>query len=192
MIKLSILVPTVPSRRKNFYSTLMDELERQTKGRTDIELLALYDNKSRTLGEKRQNMVELANGEFLVFIDDDDRVSSDYVELIMDKLSTEPDTDCVVFDCICDLNNEKKIHCKYGIEYSYNNNISGKGYWTGKPAHTMVYRAEIAKKHAFKSINYGEDSDWVIRACQDIKKQSRIDKVLYFYDFRASTSETRK
>lgn len=40
-------------------------------------------------------------------------------------------------------------------------------------------------------MQHGEDIDWSKRACLDIKEQTRIDKVLYYYDTNYSTtSET--
>ena len=189
-IKLSILVPTVPNRIDNYYLRLMSDLIRQTAPYPDIELIALFDNKKRSIGKKRDEMLGLAKGEYLVFIDDDDRVSPDYVKDIMTALYENPGTDCVVFDCICKVNSGPDKLCKYGIEFEYGDILGGKE-WRGKPAHTMVYKSSIAKHHSFTDMGYGEDVDWVKRACQDIRIQTRIDKVLYHYDAEyATTSET--
>jgi hypothetical protein len=190
MIKLSILIPTVPSRLSFFYPRIMNELINQTKSRNDIELLALFDNKIRTIGEKRQELLNLAKGEYLVFIDDDDRISSDYIKEIIDTLYEHPDCDCIVFDTICRVNNGYPKLCKYGIEFEYGDILDGKE-WRGKPAHTMVYKSSIAKKHCFNNMKNGEDFDWVKRAYLDIKNQIRINKVLYHYDANyTTTSET--
>ena len=55
----------------------------------------------------------------------------------------------------------------------------------------MVYRTSISKNHKYSDMNNGEDYDWVKRACLDIKNQTRIDKVLYYYDAEYATlSET--
>ena len=108
----------------------------------------------------------------------------------MDTLYKNLDTDCVVFDCICRVDGGPEKFCKYGIEFEYGD-IS-ETQWRGKPAHTMVYKTAIAKKHQFCDLGYAEDIEWVKRACLDIKIQTRIDKVLYYYDAQTSTtSETR-
>jgi glycosyltransferase involved in cell wall biosynthesis len=189
-IKLSILVPTVPNRIDNYYLRIMTDLIQQVAPYPNIELLALFDNKKRSIGKKRDDMLGLAKGEYLVFIDDDDRLSPDYVKDIMDALSANPDTDCVVFDCICKVNSGPDKLCKYGIEFEYGDILGGKE-WRGKPAHTMVYKSSIAKRHPFTDMRSGEDVDWVKRACLDIRNQTRINKVLYYYDAEYSTpSET--
>jgi len=193
MIKLSILVPSVPSRLTTFYPRIMSELLKQCEKYSDVEIIGLFDNKKRTVGEKRQDLLNLARGEYLVFIDDDDRISDDYISSIMEEIYKNPNTDCIVFDCICCINkSDLKTLCKYGIEFEYGHTNPEKTQWTGKPAHTMVYKSAIAKSHLYNSCNFGEDIDWVVRACKDIREQTRIDKVLYYYDCEeASTSETR-
>jgi len=189
-IKLTILVPTVPNRYNNFYLRLMCNLLEQIKPYNDIELIGLFDNKKRSIGLKRDEMLKLAQGEYLVFIDDDDRISEDYVKEIMDALYKNPNTDCVVFDCICCVNGSATIYGKYGIEFE-NSKINDGKESRGKPAHTMVYKSSIAKKHNFNDMQNGEDFNWIFRACLDIKHQTRIDKVLYYYDAEYNTtSET--
>jgi hypothetical protein len=55
----------------------------------------------------------------------------------------------------------------------------------------MVYKSEIAKRHKYIDLQNGEDYQWVKRACLDIKNQTRIEKVLYYYDAEyLTTSET--
>lgn len=189
-VKLSILILTVPNRVGNCFLKLINDIQTQIGDRNHIEVLGLFDNKKRTLGEKRQSLLDIANGDYVVFIDDDDRVAPTYIDDIMDALKKNPTTDCVVFDCICRYN-KQDVHCKYGIEYEYDTTKLKQGKWWGKPAHTMVYKSSIAKKHKYISISNGEDTEWVKRACQEIKVQTRIDKVLYYYDQNNQTSETR-
>ena len=190
MIQLSILVPTVPSRLTTFYPRIMSELLKQTENYPEIEIIGLFDNKKRTTGQKRQDLLSMAQGTHLVFIDDDDRISENYVKSIMDTLNENLETDCIVFDSICKINGGPGILCKYGIEFEYGYILDGTE-WRGKPAHTMVYKSSIAKKHMYSNMTSGEDVDWVKRACLDIVNQTRIDKVLYYYDAEYnSTSET--
>lgn len=189
-IKLTVLVPTVPSRLTTYYPRLMKQLLDQTRTYENIELISFFDNKKRSIGKKRDEMLGLVQGEYVVFIDDDDRISDDYISEIMTALQNNPNVDCVVFNCICCVDGGPPKLCKYGIEFEYGDILGGKE-WRGKPAHTMVYKSSIAKNHHFSDMKYREDMDWVKRACLDIKTQVRIDKVLYHYDANyATTSET--
>lgn len=190
MIKLSILIATVPSRIRTFYPNLLDSINSQIRDRNDIEVIGFYDNKKRTVGSKRNELLKLAQGQFLTFIDDDDRIANDYIKSIMEYIEKNPNADCIVFDCITTIDGDKDnpTYSKYSINYDYTHNGDQ---WRGKPAHTMVWKSSIAKKHIYVDQNYGEDIDWVKRACQDIKNEIRIDKVLYYYDFNNATTETR-
>ncbi len=199
MIKLSILILTTPKRRNNCFQDLLYELECQTRHCQDVEIIGIYDNKKRSVGEKRNAALSMAKGEYLTFIDDDDRIDAGYVSEIMSCLENNPGVDCVVFDCITSIIEngavKEKHFSKYSKDYSYSisDTIGADGYrqWRGKPAHTMVWRSEIAKRHAFPDKNYSEDVNWVSKACADLKTEAQIDKVLYFYNFNQSTSETR-
>jgi glycosyltransferase involved in cell wall biosynthesis len=176
---------------------LISKLLIQVENRPDIEILGLFDNKKRSVGQKRNELLRMAQGEFLTFIDDDDDIPHDYIAAIMDCLYKNHTADCVVFNCITTINGDPKqrTFSKYSIQYEYGQVPDPTGeyqyQWRGKPAHTMVWKAEIAKRHLYKDANYGEDVDWVVRACQEIKNEVYLDKVLYFYNFNQNTTETR-
>lgn len=191
-ILLSILVPTIPNRITYFYPRLMNDLLNQIKEYNNIELIALFDNKKRTIGKKRQEMINMVQGKYIVFIDDDDRISSDYIREIMFAINLNIDVDCIVFNTeTCINHSSTKVLCKYGIEFEKNGYINKTNTeWRGKPAHTMVWKSDIVKSHQYNNLAHGEDVDWVYKAYKDIKKQHRIDKVLYYYDANyATTSE---
>jgi glycosyltransferase involved in cell wall biosynthesis len=197
MVKFSILVSTVPRRVNTFFPALMTKFLAQVENRPDIEILGFFDNKKRSVGQKRNELLRMAQGEFLTFIDDDDDVPDDYVAIVMDCLYKNPAADCVVYDCITTINGDpaQRTYSKYGIEFEYGQVPDPTGayqyQWRGKPAHTMVWKSDIAKRHLYKDANYGEDVDWVVRACTEIKNQVRLDKVLYYYNFNNATTETR-
>ena len=112
----------------------------------------------------------------------------------MKSLYENSNVDCLVYNLICVVNNGKPKLCKYGIEFDYGDIKSdneNQSEWRGKPAHNMVWKASIVKKHKYNDLKQQEDVDWVIRACKDIVNQVRIDKVLYHYDANyTTTSET--
>ena len=188
-ILLTILVPTVPSRIDYFYPRIMKQLLEQTEKYNNIELISFFDNKKRTIGKKRNEMLKLTQGKYVTFIDDDDRLSNDYIDEIMNAIINN-DVDCIVYNVNCCVNNGINKLCKYGIEFEYGD-INGGLEWRGKPAHTMIWKTSIATKHNYSDKQNGEDIDWVKQAYLDIKTQHRIDKILYYYDANyATTSET--
>ena len=86
----SICVPSVPSRRL-VRNAVLEELDRQIADRDDIEVLLLEDNWKRDYGPKLQTFVDIAQGEYISFIDDDDMVHWDYVSSISEILETGVD-----------------------------------------------------------------------------------------------------
>jgi len=194
MINLFILIPSLPSRRKFFQQRLLDSIESQIalEERVDIEVICLYDNKKRTIGEKRNNLLDITKGRFLVFLDDDDLVSDSYIKRVMGVIDNNPEVDCIVYDCLFTEDGKKNMLCKYGVELDYNFAIPGSGViWTGKPAHTMVYASSIAKKHKFPLQQEKEDIAWVKRVCCEVKNQARIDETLYYYQWVPSKTEAK-
>lgn len=167
----------------------MKSLIDQTKKYQDVEILALFDNKKRSVGQKRQNLIDISQGQYIVFIYDDDRIADDYVDEIMTALYNNPMTDCVVFDFFTTINGDGGRKVRFGIEYE---NFTTEGSeLRGKPSHTCVYKSSIAKRHRYANMNSGEDINWINRACGDIKIQTRIEKILYYYDAEYhTTSET--
>lgn len=188
-MKFSILIPTLPSRIKTFFPRLLDILEPQVKDKP-VEILALLDNKTMSLGDKRNQLMKLAQGDFLAFIDDDDVVEANYVDTILAAITANPHTDCIVFPQLVYINNGPPKRCLYGIEYEYED---GPELWTGKPAHTQVWNSRLAKSCSFSPKLYGEDFDFVAQAWPKVKRQVRLDCApLYNYYFNTATSETRK
>lgn len=190
MKKLSILIPSIAQRRHRFLNPLLDNLERQCVGRDDVEIICLYDNRVASVGSKRNSLLSAANGKYFTFVDDDDRVTDDYVSEIISAIDRSDDADCITYEVICSIG-PTKIHCKYGLSLEYNNNNSGVGFWTGKPAHTMIFKSSLCKNVMFPDKNYGEDFDWVQRAIKNLNTELNIPKVLYYYDFNPATSATR-
>lgn len=186
-MKLSVLVPTVPRRLRTFFPSIIEQLESQV-GDHPVEIVGLYDNKRMTVGEKRNSLLKIARGEYITFVDDDDRIDEDYIKDILKALEENPEADCVVYDVICTVNESTKQYCRYGIEYDYHTEGMD---WYGKPAHTHVWKRSIALQGSFPEANFSEDTNWVGQVWPLIKNQVRINKVLYYYDFNISTTETR-
>lgn len=141
-ILFSVLIPSVPSRLGTL-SYLMDELQRQI-GNLPVEVLAFTDNKKRTIGEKRDALVQMANGKYLAFCDDDDWPLPEYIDEIVGVIREQrcpqchglsvgcgvirpqecgvcdstgkTDVDVIVFNQQVSLNG-KEFTVRFGLEY---------------------------------------------------------------------------
>lgn len=192
-MKLSILVPTTPRRVDSYFPRIILELtsqaERELQHGTEVEILGFYDNKRMSVGAKRNRLMDISRGEYLAFVDDDDEVNPAYLMHICDALNKNPGVDVACFKSLVttDLCPSPKP-CHYGLELEY---AETSELWTGKPAHTMVWKSSIAKQGRFPDTKLGEDTDWVAQVVQLAKTEVQIDHFLYQYNFRASVSETR-
>jgi glycosyltransferase involved in cell wall biosynthesis len=185
---LSVLVPTIPTRLTDHFPRIIQELERQAVGKS-VEILGFYDNCKRSVGEKRNALLQWAQGTFIAFVDDDDRIAPDYLNVVLGAVRDHLDADVICFKSECRIDDGPPKLCKYSLSYkSYSDTPT---LWTGPPAHTMVWKAKVAKQSVFPEKNFSEDSDWVRGAVQVAKKEHQIDRVLYFYDFRSGTTATR-
>ncbi|RXZ80812.1 glycosyltransferase family 2 protein [Paenibacillaceae bacterium] len=177
-IKLSLLIPSLPERAEHLES-LYWQLEPQIDGEP-VELLIMTDNRKRTIGAKRNALVEQAQGAYVAFVDDDDRVSPHYVRSLLTAIEQNPETDCIVFDVQVHMNGSPLKLCKYGLEYEYGMDDH---FFYRKPNHLMCHARRNALKHKFIDTSYGEDDEWARRLSVDITSQSRVHDTLYHYDW---------
>jgi len=181
-VDLSILIPSLPERL-HLLEGMLTSLEQQARrcGHVQqVELLVLTDNRCRSIGEKRNALLDVAQGRFVAFVDDDDRVAADYVDRLCQAIGTHPDADCVVFDVAVSAPNGGKL-ARYGVEYEIGEDAF---YYYRKPNHLMCYARRIALRHRYRDTSWGEDTDWSIRAARDVVRQVRIPAVLYEYRLR--------
>lgn len=182
-ITLSILIPSLIERNELFLQKLLGNLNTQIKNKP-VELIVFSDNANRPIGTKRNDLLKLAKGKYISFIDDDDRVSEDYVELILNEINSwSPDV--VVFDAIISFDGTNEKLVKYGREFDYCEKPEA---YYRHPNHLMVHKRENITEY-FKDIKTGEDDEWAQRMLPRIVTQSRINKVLYYYDHNTNTKK---
>lgn len=180
---LSILVCSLIERKDVYLSKLLDNLQNQIVGKP-VELLVLTDNAKRPVGTKRNDLLKLSSGKYVCFIDDDDRVSNTYVDDILTEIRNwSPDV--VVFDAEITFNGTNGKLVKYGREYDYCEKPEA---YYRHPNHLMVHKKENITEF-FKDIKTGEDDEWASRMLPRIVTQSRINKILYFYDYNTNTKK---
>lgn len=186
---LSILVPTIAGRERQF-NGLVAELERQI-GDLPVEIVSLCDNKEMSIGEKRQQLYDAAQGKYSVQIDDDDSISPDYVQTVLKYLATEP-------DCVCYLervieNGHERIACHSNRFSDWGAHVEGYHY-VRTPFFKDIIRTEICKAIPVPNVRFGEDHIWArhLKASGLIRHETFIDKILYFYTTNSMTVTQHK
>lgn len=180
---LSLLIPTIDERREmfeNIYAILkMQILNNPNKNQIEI----LIDNSKKTIGEKRNNLLAMAKGEYVAFVDDDDEVSNEYIESLMIAIKQKPD--CVSLRGVITWNGNNPELFEHSVKYSAYATTTNEIKYERYPNHLNCIKSSIAKQFKFKEINFGEDTDWATQIFQSglLKKEVYIDKVLYHYKY---------
>lgn len=192
-MKLSILIPSVSSRRNTFLPTSLDMLYGQLELLSDIqqkevEILYLVDNKTMMLGHKRNCLIDISQGKYITFVDDDDRISDDYITELLTAIET--DADAINFDVSVSLNGEEPKITKYSKDYPNDYNTDDN--YFRLPNHICCIKREVSLNTTFPNIAYAEDSAYSKLLRQHIKTEYQINKVLYYYDFNSDTTETQQ
>jgi len=178
--KLSILICTIPERFTKFHQ-LIDRLERLTTNEYEVEILHDSAPKgTKTIGGKRNDLLNKAVGEYVCFIDDDDDISDNYVSEILKAIESKPD--CIGFKIMCDMEGEKEIAAS-SIKYAWSENVDGFRYVRSIYHKTPVKR-EIALKCMFPDKSFGEDYEYSMRLRKHLKNEVFIDEFLYFYNYK--------
>lgn len=177
---LSILIPSVHSRL-DMTAALLGKLDHP-----QVEVLAFTDNKRRSVGAKRQGLLDLARGEYVAFVDDDDDISEDYLSELLPRLTSGADvvtfeqdatvngeTGRIVFDATCPID-EPWQAAKTARR---------------RPWHVCAWRRALAVQGVFTEINYGEDRAWVDQVAPLARNHLHIPKVLHFYRHDEKTTE---
>lgn len=180
-MKLSILIPTIVGRELP-YEKLVKSLNGQYAG-ADVEIITLKDNREMSIGEKRNKLLEMATGEYVAYIDDDDCVSEGYIELMLAAIQSGCDCASLLGEYWVDdmFDGVFEHSIKYKEWRTTGNDIK----YERCPNHLNLIRSDIAKQFKFPEKNHGEDSDWSKQIQQSglLKTEYNIPEIIYFYNF---------
>lgn len=196
-MKLSILMCTLPLpyRDSDYFTEISKQIMLQIENRP-IQFLYLGDNKSMSVGEKRNHLMDIASGERIIFVDDDDQISDNYVDKVYSYCNLD-------FDCVAigvDYTKDGKDLSVY--DYSYKTNINtregdknsprfGQRVYGRMPNHLCLWKKEVAKRCKFPDRNLGEDHEWAEQQLLKGYSLHLTDEVIYHYDFKPKNTQTR-
>jgi hypothetical protein len=178
---LSILTPAIPQRLAQL-TALADEIAKQREGvEAEVEWLALIDPCGhRTVGEKRDELVQLSRGRFVAFVDDDDAISPNYVTCLLGAIrEAEDNVSVITFRQSASWNGQKSTVV---FRLGQHNGAFTVGGTTNRNAwHVCAWRASLAKQHHFPATNYGEDWAWARHLCLVASGEIHIPLILHTY-----------
>lgn len=180
---LSILIPSIPSRKERL-NRLVNELNKQIEANFgDIEIV-VDDSKGYlegglTVGKKREVLVRRANGIYLCFLDDDETIAPNYIEVIKSM--------CFEGKDICTFRAMVKLHNAWGVVNMsllnyFNEEFTPTRIVNRPPWHMCPVKSEYAKLHDFEDINNAEDFKWMAKVLTHCKTETHTDMILFQYN----------
>lgn len=186
---LSILTPAIWSRldkAEALKNKIEDQISRARISRTPppVEHLVLLDTKTRSVGIKRQALLDAARGKYIAFVDDDDDISPDYVAEII-RAITYAQTDVITFKQEAIVNGVSGL-CSFGLgqpDEAFSPSGFLRNAW-----HVCAWRRDLVKDCLFPDNSYGEDLTWSLQARFRARTSHHIDKVLHTYRHDLATT----
>lgn len=182
---LSILICTIDGR-EHFYERLQNELIRQIKTYNLLGQVQILNSKDRrgehTIGYKRNLLLQNCEGEYFMFIDDDDMICNDALPSIINMIKSN-NPDVVSLDGIITTDGQNPRAFVHSLKYT--EWFEKDGVYCRPPNHLNPMKTAIGKNFRFPEINHGEDREWSMAICKAgvLKKEVSIGKPYYFYDY---------
>jgi hypothetical protein len=185
-MRLSILICHMRSRAA-LLEELMELLEPQLNDITEV----LVDSGPGTVGAKRNRLLAQATGEYVAYVDDDDRISEIYVPGILNALRANPD--CVGIRGYLIQGGSVKGMFEHSIRYKSWENVDNGGIlrWVRPPNHLNPVKASIARAAGFPEISHGEDQAYSEAIRGLVNTEVMINVPIYLYVMREKPAPLR-
>lgn len=189
---LTIMLPTTIDRRNTFYP-LLEEIKRQiSKCKYDdiVEVVIDEDNKEKSIGKKRQDLLERARGKYVVGIDSDDWIAEDYLDCIITSLKENPSIDHVGFLEDCDIDGDKSISIFSIRNKFWAENQDGYDHIRCANPKSVILR-EKALQVGYEDSRYGEDRVFSEAITSLLTSEIFIEEPLYLYRYKSTPHNER-
>jgi hypothetical protein len=179
----SILVPTLVERGQKLNHLILSINEKLQRicPTLKIEFCILCDNREKSVGAKREELLQGAKGKYVSFVDDDDDLTDAYFE---DALA------CIQGEFhVCRLRGQiAQYTFTHSIENTLSDPMARDEVFLRPPNHLNVMMADIAKLISFKDAKRGEDLEWTIRLARAgyLRTEYKSDhsRIHYIYNVR--------
>lgn len=189
-MKLSILIRSLYKREAMLNSLLKNLYNQIIEGNyyCDVEVLVERDNKEMTSGAKANLLLSKAKGHYIVFIDDDDEVSSEYIKLILK--ATESNPDCVGTRGTYSIDGRGSIEWELSKDFIDSDDYSsGRLTYKRRTNHISPVKRELALMAMFPDKSNAEDKWYSERLIKHLNTEIKINELIYHYKYSSQNKE---
>ena len=187
---ISILIRSLYKREAMLNSLLANLYTQIIKGNYyfNVEVLVNRDNKEITSGTKANELLLSASGKYIVFIDDDDDVAENYIELMLEAMKT--DADCIATNGTYTIDGSKPIKWYLSKDYQdCDGNENGQLIFLRRTNHISPVKRELALMAMFPDISNAEDKEYSRRLNPHLRTEEKIIEPVYHYKYSTSRKE---
>ena len=177
---LSVLICSLTERRAMLSRLLQELAFFKTFSRLNIEILTDVDDRQKTIGQKRNDLVARAKGKYCCFIDDDDQVSKYYFREIEQALKDKPD--CVTLLGMFYENGRLIKPFVHSIDTD--KYMEDEEAFYRPPNHLNPILTGLVKRVGFPTKNWGEDTDFAMRMVGLLTTQGLVQSIIYHYYYK--------
>lgn len=186
---LSILVCSVSDRLDRLHRVYAELVHQASPVHPIVEVLVLTDNRCRSIGLKRQALLDVARGKYICFVDDDDEVSASFTECVIDAVGECPDV--VVFPTTCAHKDLGSMLVEHSIQHD--NEEARIPSFKRKPWFMHPVRRDIAQASRFPDMSWGEDAAWLSGVWSHLRHEvPASEDPLYTYNWDDGKSNPDK
>lgn len=183
---LSILIPSLVERADKL-NALLSILNNQIDNLNirDIEIITLVDNREKTTGQKRNELIEMAKGKYICFFDDDDTPLPNYIKSLYEAALQNPDV--IPIYGYMTTNGQSRVNWEMGLTLPYTSDYrNGSLVYLRYPNHIAGMKRELILPYKFMNITIGEDYEWATRLHNDkvFKTEIKITEPIYHYNYK--------
>lgn len=179
----SVLIPSLVERtaqRQALLGSIREKVGRICPT-LRVEYLTDIDNRQKTIGRKRQQLLQSARGRYMSFIDDDDDITDAYVE----DLAACVAGNFHVMRLYGQMSQYRFMHST-SVGVRDRMVVGEPPLFQRPPNHLNPMLTDLAKYVSFKDVRRGEDTDWAVRLSRTgfLQREFRSDssRVHYIYN----------
>ena len=207
-ILLTVGIPTL-IERKNIFIPRLEKYFNILKLQgleNEVEIITHEDNRELAIGEKRNILLDKAKGKMISFVDDDDDLSGDYFQLIVQKIKQNNNLDAIEIFCFIFHQGNSKFNSYVfkGLTKNFKNKLPNNFIFTpsvhythkllnSKISQLNPIRTDLARRVKYPNIPIHEDFVFAQKLEPLINNVGSIlHKSIYTYNYNTTTSSIQE